>query len=167
MNHSSPEQPADTVARLRATFRTGRTKPVEWRTTQLRRLRELLTEHGGDLAAALHTDLGKSATEAHRTETDFTIREIDHTLRHLAEWLRPESAPVPAHLGADATAWTQYDPPPRLRPGGPQASCSSSPPGTTRPSSCSPRSSARRPRATRWSPSPASSPRPPRPPSPG
>ncbi|RRR67441.1 aldehyde dehydrogenase family protein, partial [Streptomyces sp. RP5T] len=103
-------QPADVVARLRATFRSGRTKPVEWRTTQLRRLRDLLTENGADLAAALHADLGKSSTEAFRTEIDFTIREIDHTLDHLTDWLRPESAPVPAHLGADASAWTQYDP---------------------------------------------------------
>ena len=110
MNHPAPEQPADVVARLRATFRSGRTKPVEWRTTQLRRLRDLLTEKDTELATALHTDLGKSSTEAFRTEIDFTIREIDHTLDHLADWLRPESAPVPAHLGADATAWTKYDP---------------------------------------------------------
>ena len=85
MNHPAPEQPADVVARLRATFRTGRTKPVEWRTTQLRRLRDMLTENGTDLAAALHADLGKSSTEAFRTEIDFTVREIDHTLDHLAE----------------------------------------------------------------------------------
>ncbi|MGW2648049.1 aldehyde dehydrogenase family protein [Streptomyces sp. NPDC001393] len=110
MNHSAIEQPADIVARLRATYATGRTKPVEWRTGQLRRLRALLTERGADLAAALHADLGKSSTEAYRTEIDFTVREIDHTLGHLEEWLRPEPAPVPAHLGADATAWTQYDP---------------------------------------------------------
>ncbi|MEU0944150.1 aldehyde dehydrogenase family protein [Streptomyces canus] len=110
MNHPAPEQPAHVVARLRATFRSGRTKPVEWRTTQLRRLREMLTENGTELAAALHADLGKSSTEAFRTEIDFTVREIDHTLDHLADWLRPESAPVPPHLGADASAWTQYDP---------------------------------------------------------
>lgn len=110
VNPTTPEQPADIVARLRATFRTGRTKPVEWRTDQLRRLREMLTEDGADLAAALHADLGKSTTEARRTEIDFTVREIDHTLDHLDDWLRPEPAPVPAHLGSDATAWTQYDP---------------------------------------------------------
>ncbi|MEU0005544.1 aldehyde dehydrogenase family protein [Streptomyces sp. NPDC006314] len=110
MNHSTTEQPADLVARLRATFDTGRTKAVEWRTTQLRRLRAMLTERGADLAAALRADLGKSNTEAYRTEIDFTVREIDHTLEHLDEWLRPEPAPVPAHLGADATAWTRYDP---------------------------------------------------------
>ncbi|MFJ4814498.1 aldehyde dehydrogenase family protein [Streptomyces sp. NPDC088801] len=110
MNHSAPEQPADVVARLRATFRTGRTKPAEWRVTQLRRLRDMLTENGTDLVAALHADLGKSPTEAFRTEIDFTVREIDHTLDHLADWLRPEPAPAPAHLGADVTVWTQYDP---------------------------------------------------------
>ncbi|MEV7320880.1 aldehyde dehydrogenase family protein [Streptomyces sp. NPDC093970] len=110
VNQRTPEQPADVVSRLRATFRTGRTKPVEWRTDQLRRLRAMLTERGDELAAALHADLGKSATEARRTEIDFTVREIDHTLEHLAEWLRPESAPVPVHLGDDASAWTQYDP---------------------------------------------------------
>ncbi|MFE7172721.1 aldehyde dehydrogenase family protein [Streptomyces sp. NPDC057616] len=110
VNHPAPEQPADVVARLRATFRTGRTKPVAWRTGQLRRLREMLTENGPELAAALHADLGKSAAEARRTEIDFTVREIDHTLDHLEGWLRPEPAPVPAHLGADAIAWTQYDP---------------------------------------------------------
>ncbi|MFJ3810363.1 aldehyde dehydrogenase family protein [Streptomyces sp. NPDC090073] len=110
MNLPSTEQPADVVARLRATFATGRTRPVAWRTAQLRRLRALLTERGADLAAALRADLGKSETEAYRTEIDFTVREIDHTLEHLDAWLRPEPAPVPAHLGPDATAWTQTDP---------------------------------------------------------
>ncbi|WP_075692785.1 aldehyde dehydrogenase family protein [Streptomyces acidiscabies] len=104
------ERPADVVTRLRTTFRTGRTQPVEWRTAQLRRLRDLLTEKGADLAAALHADLGKSEAESQRTEIGFTVREIDHTLDHLDTWLAPEPAPVPAHLGSDATARTQYDP---------------------------------------------------------
>ncbi|MEV5240760.1 aldehyde dehydrogenase family protein [Streptomyces cinnamoneus] len=100
---------ADVVARLCATFRTGRTKPTAWRTAQLRRLRAMLTENDAALVAALHQDLGKSAYEAFRTEIDFTLREIDHTLDHLDAWLRPEPAPVPPHLG-EAAAWTRYDP---------------------------------------------------------
>ncbi|WP_299537903.1 aldehyde dehydrogenase family protein [uncultured Streptomyces sp.] len=108
---SPVESPADLVARLRATFRTGRTKDLDWRTGQLTRLRALLTEHGDELAEALHADLGKSRTESYRTEIDFTIREIDHTLEHLADWLRPEPAPVPAQLAAaGATAHTVLDP---------------------------------------------------------
>ncbi|MEU6058777.1 aldehyde dehydrogenase family protein [Streptomyces sp. NPDC047097] len=103
------ERPAETVARLRATFSTGRTKPLAWRTAQLRALRTLLTEEGEALAAALLTDLGKGREEAYRTEIDFTVREIDHTLEHLADWLRPEPAPVPERL-SPATAHTVFDP---------------------------------------------------------
>ncbi|UYQ65974.1 aldehyde dehydrogenase family protein [Streptomyces peucetius] len=109
MNKPAPAQSAELVARLRATFRTGTTKSLAWRTGQLHRMRALLTEHGEELAAALHADLGKSATEAYRTEIDFVIREIDHTLEHLDGWLRPEKAPVPVFIG-EASAWTQYDP---------------------------------------------------------
>lgn len=109
MHQPAPEPPADAVARLRATFRTGRTKPMSWRVAQLRGLRAMLADHPADFVEALHADLGKSSYEAFRTEIDFTIREIDHTLDHLAAWLRPEPAPVPPHL-AGTTAWTQYDP---------------------------------------------------------
>lgn len=103
------EAPADVVARLRAAFRTGRTRPLDWRTAQLKRLRALLTECGDELADAVRADLGKSRKEAYRTEIDFTVREIDHTLERLADWLRPEPAPVPAVL-AGATAHTVQDP---------------------------------------------------------
>ncbi|MGW0853730.1 aldehyde dehydrogenase family protein [Streptomyces sp. NPDC002690] len=111
MPAESPAAPADVVARLRTTFRTGRTKDLAWRTHQLERLRALLTEHGDELAEALHADLGKSRAESYRTEIDFTVREIDHTLEHLEEWLRPEPAPVHAGLAAaGATALTVRDP---------------------------------------------------------
>ncbi|WP_030267468.1 aldehyde dehydrogenase family protein [Streptomyces sp. NRRL B-24484] len=109
MNDRPAEQPADLVARLRAAFRTGRTRPLSWRTEQLHRLRALLTENGPELAAALGADLGKSEQESMRTDVDFVVREIDHTLAHLADWLRLEDAPVPERL-AGAQARTQYDP---------------------------------------------------------
>ncbi|WP_305778281.1 aldehyde dehydrogenase family protein [Kitasatospora sp. MMS16-BH015] len=83
------------VARLRTTFRSGRTKPLAWRLDQLRALRALLTEQSEEFLAALHSDLGKGPTEAYRTEVAFTVNEIDHTLAHLEEWLRPKPAGVP------------------------------------------------------------------------
>ncbi|GAA0465693.1 aldehyde dehydrogenase family protein [Streptomyces stramineus] len=106
----SPHPSTGAAAPLRAYFRTGRTKPLSWRTGQLTALRAMLTENGAEFARALHADLGKSEAEAYRTEIDFTVREIDHTLEHLTEWLRPEAAPVPARLGDDASAWTVHDP---------------------------------------------------------
>lgn len=107
--HPNAEHPADVVARLRATFRTGRTKPLSWRREQLIGLRTMLTEHSQEFAAALRADLGKSEREVFRTEIGSTVGEIDNTLEHLEEWLRPEPAEVPERLRT-ATAWTVHDP---------------------------------------------------------
>ncbi|WP_030684440.1 aldehyde dehydrogenase family protein [Streptomyces sp. NRRL B-1347] len=110
MNDLAPTDPAALVARLRATFRTGRTRPLDWRKRQLTQLRALLGEHRDDLADALHADLGKPRAEAYRSEVDFSIREIDHTLEHLEEWLRPHHVDVRGVFGDAASAGTQYDP---------------------------------------------------------
>ncbi|KUN75980.1 aldehyde dehydrogenase [Streptomyces griseoruber] len=101
--------PAATVTRLRTAFATGRTRPTAWRKAQLRSLRDLLTTHRAEFAAALHADLGKNGTEAHLTETGFVVNEIDHTLRHLGRWLRPRRVPVPVSL-APARARTVREP---------------------------------------------------------
>ncbi|MFC9651039.1 MULTISPECIES: aldehyde dehydrogenase family protein [unclassified Streptomyces] len=87
--------PAATVARLRATFNTGRSKPLSWRLAQLDALRRLLTERTDELQAALLADLGKNPAEAYRAEIGFTLNELDHTVARLEEWLRPRPAAVP------------------------------------------------------------------------
>nr|WP_030254931.1 aldehyde dehydrogenase family protein [Streptacidiphilus jeojiense] len=88
--------PATVVARVRATFETGRTRPLAWRLAQLNALRALLVEESDEFLAALNADLGKSATEAQRSEVGFVVNEIDHTVAHLEQWLRPRPAGVPA-----------------------------------------------------------------------
>ncbi|MGW1209075.1 aldehyde dehydrogenase family protein [Streptomyces sp. NPDC002499] len=89
-----PESADSAVARLRRTFASGRTKPLEWRLGQLAALRALLTENGDALREALHTDLGKSSTEADRYEIGYLIGDIDHTTQHLEQWLAPRPAEV-------------------------------------------------------------------------
>ncbi|MFI1954160.1 aldehyde dehydrogenase family protein [Streptomyces xinghaiensis] len=105
------EHAAALTGRLRATFRSGRTKPLAWRKQQLTRLRALLTENGDAIAAALHTDLRKSRAESDSMEIASTVTEIDHYLEHLEEWLHPRPAGVPeAAFPEGTTARTQYDP---------------------------------------------------------
>ncbi len=87
---------ATVVARLRNTFDSGRTKPLSWRFEQLSALRALLTEQTEAFQQALAADLGKSPAEAYRTEIGFTLNELDHTVAHLEEWLRPRPAELPA-----------------------------------------------------------------------
>ena len=86
---------AQTVARLRAAFDAGRTKPIAWRLAQLNGLRALLTENGAALEQALWADLRKAPAESQFTEIGFTVAEIDDVRRHLRRWLRPREKPSP------------------------------------------------------------------------
>jgi aldehyde dehydrogenase (NAD+) len=91
----APDSPADVVKRLRGTFESGRTRPVEWRKAQLTALRRLLADGEPEMLAALERDLGKSAIEGFVTEIALVRAEIDFTLKHLDGWLRPERVHVP------------------------------------------------------------------------
>ncbi|MFF3645070.1 aldehyde dehydrogenase family protein [Streptomyces sp. NPDC002564] len=106
------EATPDLVARLRATFATGHTKPLAWRQEQLTRLRALLTENRDAIAGALYSDLRKPGPEANAVEVDFPVREIDHTLAHLTQWLAPQQLDPTALAGLPegSTAGTQYEP---------------------------------------------------------
>jgi aldehyde dehydrogenase (NAD+) len=86
---------AGIVAGLRTTFEAGTTKSLAWRVDQLKALRRMLVERGGEFEAALQSDLAKNPTEAQLAEIGFVVGEIDHTLKNLRSWLRPRSVRVP------------------------------------------------------------------------
>src|SRR3954447_4805576 len=96
-----PRTTADTdaagtvVARLRATFAAGRTRPVEYRKDALRALDRLLVEGEAELLTALRQDLGKPAVEGYLTDLAFVRAEIADTLRHLDAWTAPQRVKVP------------------------------------------------------------------------
>ncbi len=92
---SDDQAAADIAKRLRAAFETGRTRPLDWRRGQLRRLEALLVERETELLDALGADLGKPAIEGFLTETAFTRAEIDFALAHLDAWAKPEKVAVP------------------------------------------------------------------------
>lgn len=87
-----------TVATLRATFDSGRTKPLSWRLAQLSALRRMLTERAAEFEDALLEDLAKNPTESQIAEVGFVVGEIDHMRRNLRRWLRPRRVAVPGAL---------------------------------------------------------------------
>ena len=89
------ERIPDIVQQLRAGFRAGVLRDVESRRIQLQRLRELFVQEEDRLVDALVADIGKPRIEAYITEIAFTVTEIDHTLKHLDSWTRPEKVKVP------------------------------------------------------------------------
>jgi aldehyde dehydrogenase (NAD+) len=97
------------VARLRATFHSGRTRPIEWRLGQLEALERMLTEREKDFVAAIHTDLGRNEVDAWAADVAPVVADSQHTRKHLRSWMRPIKAKVPLSV-MPGKAWVQYEP---------------------------------------------------------
>ena len=83
----------DRIARLRATYLSGKTKPLAWRQSQLLAMQRMFNERGAEFEAAMKLDVHKSAFECYATEIGFTLREINHALAHLEHWMKPRRLP--------------------------------------------------------------------------
>lgn len=86
------------VTGLRHGIRQGITRTEQWRTTQLKQLRAMLTERAADFEDALYQDLGKAPAESQLTEIGFVVSEIEHALRHVHRWMRPRRVSTPLPL---------------------------------------------------------------------
>nr|KAF6438122.1 hypothetical protein HJG59_008781 [Molossus molossus] len=80
----------DTLGRLREAFRSGRTRPAEFRAAQLRGLARFLQDNKKLLQEALAQDLRKSASESEVSEISTSQSEIDLALRNLRAWMKDE-----------------------------------------------------------------------------
>lgn len=85
---SNPSVSVD-ISPLRHLFDTGVTRDYDWRSQQLRRLRQAILDRENDIAKALHLDLCKGLEEAYATETGLVLAEIRFLLKHLRSWMRP------------------------------------------------------------------------------
>lgn len=81
---------AEVARSLRAYFRSGTTKTLAWRLSQLDALEHLLRERESDILAALHADLAKPASEAFTSEVGMTLSEVRHVRKKLRAWMKPE-----------------------------------------------------------------------------
>jgi aldehyde dehydrogenase (NAD+) len=99
----------DTVARLRATFRSGRTRPVEWRLAQLDAIIRLVEEKESEFADALAKDLGRGTVEAWLADLAPVTAEAKYAVKKLRTWMKPTRVKMPlsVHPGK---AWYQYEP---------------------------------------------------------
>ncbi|OBG02328.1 aldehyde dehydrogenase family protein [Mycolicibacter sinensis] len=100
---------ADTVTKLRETFATGRTRDIDWRRTQLRRLEQLMTENEERIADALATDLDRKPFEAWLADSAGTAAEARYAAKHVKKWTRRrhrllELAQLPGR------GWVEYEP---------------------------------------------------------
>jgi len=99
----------DTVARLRKTFATGRTRSVEWRKQQLKAIEKMMTENEGAIAVALEKDLGREPFEAWLADIAPTEGEAKDAAKNVRKWMRRkyrllEMSQLPGR------GWIEYEP---------------------------------------------------------
>ncbi|MDT5220407.1 MAG: aldehyde dehydrogenase [Mycobacterium sp.] len=104
-----PSSIAETVARLRQTFATGRTRDIEWRKNQLLQLAKLVEENEPAIAAALAEDLDRNPVEAFIADIATTAGEAKFAAKKLRKWTRRK------HLLLEAPqlpgrGWVEYEP---------------------------------------------------------
>jgi aldehyde dehydrogenase (NAD+) len=85
----------DAVARLRAAFGAGRTRPLAWRRRQLDGLLRLLAERERDIVEALAADLGRPAGDAWIADIGAIALEAKHARKNLAKWMRDTRTGLP------------------------------------------------------------------------
>ncbi len=94
---------------LRATFDSGRTRPLAWRQEQLAGLRRMMEEGEAELLEALRLDLGRPKVEAFAADIGHTKAELRHMAKHVERWMRPTRVRMPM-LVAPAKGWIVPEP---------------------------------------------------------
>lgn len=83
------------LERQRRYFQSGATLPVEFRVEMLKRLREAVQSHEGEIAEALKADLGKGDFESYMCETGMVLSELSYMIRHTPRFAAKRRARTP------------------------------------------------------------------------
>jgi len=80
-------------------FKAGQTQGYRQRRKAILSLRASVQRFEDEILTALEADMGKPAFEAYSSEVGMLYQEIDHTLKWLKDWMRPERP---------ATSWLHF-----------------------------------------------------------
>lgn len=75
----------------KAFFASGATRSYAFRKEQLQKLKGAIVGYEYDICQALKADLHKPDFEAFTSEVGLLYAEVNHTLKHLKKWMKPES----------------------------------------------------------------------------
>lgn len=84
---------AEIISQQREFFATGKTKELNFRIDQLKKLKQLIVEHQKEILQALKADLNKPEIEGFFEVT--VTQDIDYALKHLKAWIKPKKVKTP------------------------------------------------------------------------
>ncbi|WP_409251805.1 aldehyde dehydrogenase [Bacillus sp. SCS-153A] len=91
----------EAVALQKKYYATGKTRPLEARKENLKKLADVLRKNESNILKALHLDLNKSEREAYTTEIGILLEEISYTLKNLDSWAKPKKVKTAlTHIGS-------------------------------------------------------------------
>lgn len=79
-------------------FNTNKTKDIEFRIHQLKKLRKSIEKNEPGIVQALRDDLRKPDFETYLMEFGAIIEEINFAIRNIAKWSKPQRVPIPMYL---------------------------------------------------------------------
>jgi len=108
VNAPTTDIPA-TVRRLRETFKTGRTRSLDWRKQQLLALEKMMVDNEPGIAVALEQDLDRKPFEAWLADIASTAGEAKDAAKNVRKWMRRkyrllELSQLPGR------GWVEYEP---------------------------------------------------------
>jgi aldehyde dehydrogenase (NAD+) len=98
-----------TVRRLRETYKTGRTRTVEWRKQQLQAMERLVVDNEQAIAAALAQDLGRKPFEAWLADIAGTATEARVAAKNVGKWMRRKRRMLEMSQ-LPGSGWIEYEP---------------------------------------------------------
>lgn len=79
-------------------FESQVTKNLDFRINMLKRLKGGIKIYEGEILKSLKTDLGKHENEAYMSEVGFVYASINHMIKNLKKWAKPQKRPAPFYL---------------------------------------------------------------------
>ncbi|MEL6247986.1 MAG: aldehyde dehydrogenase [Cyanobacteria bacterium J06627_15] len=104
---ASTAAPAGVIQAQRAFFATGATKPVEFRSAQLERLKSAILARQTEIVQAAKDDLGRPEFEGYFEIG--VVSELSYILKNLKKWAKPRRVGVPLPQ-LPGSAWVQPEP---------------------------------------------------------
>lgn len=89
----SPPSPQDLYLEQSAFFRSGKTRDIAFRRTQLKLLISAIKRNEDRICEALWKDMRKSRTAAYTGEILLILKEASYVLRHFEQWSAPKKKP--------------------------------------------------------------------------
>lgn len=83
------------ISSQRNFFNSGKTKDLNFRITQLKQLKSILSKYEQEIISAVYEDLKKPSYEAFITEIGGTFLELKYAIKNLKKWAKPRKISVP------------------------------------------------------------------------